>query len=230
VIPIAPSDVHIWWLHLDLEPGDPEKNRGLLSAEEQARAGRFHFARDRRRFVCGRALVRTLLSQYLGEDPARIPLRVSPSGKPFLAGSDFHFNLSHCEDRGVLAIASRPVGVDLEKLRNVPEALAIAERLFTDSENRALRGFSVQRRSEAFLRCWTRKEAYVKARGGGLATTPLDAFEVSLERGSSRLILKEQAEEDWALYDVEAGSEWVGSLAVELGSARLVHRVWPPRS
>ena len=126
-------------------------------------------------------------------------------------------------------MASQPVGVDLERVRDIPEALSIAEDLFTISENRALRTFSAKQRSEAFLRCWTRKEAFVKARGGGLATTPLDAFEVTLGRGSPRPVLPEHAEGQWTLYDIEAGSGWIGALAVDMDSARLVHRVWPPR-
>lgn len=168
MICVGHGDVHIWWLSLQLEPQDLESARGLLSADEQARASRYHFDRDRRRFVCARAVLRTLLGDYTGEDPARVPLRLSASGKPFLAShSDLHFNLSHCEDRGVLAVASQPVGVDLERVRDIPEALSIAEDLFTISENRALRTFSAKQRSEAFLRCWTRKEAFVKARGEG---------------------------------------------------------------
>ena len=229
MISVAASEVHIWWLPLQLDGEDLERALAVLSEQEQARANRFHFARDRRRFVRGRALLRRILGGYTGVEPARVPLELSPSGKPFLAnGSGLHFNLSHCEDRGVLAVASRPVGVDLEKVRTVPEALVIAERLFTVLENRALRACPQQLQSEAFLRCWTRKEAYVKARGGGLATTPLDAFEVTLERGSPQIDLRENTEEKWTLYEVEAGADWIAALAIDLDSARLVYRVSPP--
>lgn len=229
MIAVSDPEVHIWWLSLESEPREVEQALGLLSAEEQERARRFHFARDRNRFVLARAILRTLLGAYTGEEPARVPLRLSPSGKPFLSDrSDFHFNLSHCEDRGVVAIARQPVGVDLEKRRDIPEALTIAEDLFAISEVRALRAFPAPLQSEAFLRCWTRKEAYVKARGEGLLT-PLVSFAVTLDRASPELVLlQEPGEREWNLHDLDAGSGWIGAVAVELESARLVHRVWPP--
>lgn len=228
MIAVPEHEVHIWWLSLQAEPQEVEQALGLLSDEERERAGRYHFERDRNRFVLARAFLRTLLGGYTGEEPARVPLRLSASGKPFLAGSDVHFNLSHCEDRGVVAIARQPVGVDLEKVRDVPEALTIAEHLFAISEIRALRAFPAELRSEAFLRCWTRKEAYVKGRGEGLLT-PLVSFEVTLDRAPPELALHEQSgEAKWTLHDLEAASGWTGALAVQRESARLAHRVWPP--
>jgi 4'-phosphopantetheinyl transferase len=228
VIAVPDADVHIWWLSLESAEPDVERAGLLLSAEERARAGRYHFARDRRRFVLARAFLRTLLAEYTGEKPDRVSLRYSPAGKPFLANrSELQFNLSHSGDRGVLAVTSRPVGADLEKIRHIPEALAIAEHLFTTPEMRALRAYPESERSEAFLRCWTRKEAYVKARGGGLST-PLDSFHVTLDRGSAELtLLEEHGAQEWKLYDVEAGPGWAAALAVDRESARLVHHTWP---
>jgi 4'-phosphopantetheinyl transferase len=228
--PAVPEhEVHIWWLSLRAEPQEVEQALGLLSAEEQERAGRYHFARHRDRFVLGRAFLRALLGNYTGEEPVRVPLRLSDSGKPFLADrSDIHFNLSHCEDRGVVAIARQPVGVDLEQIRDIPEALTIAQHLFAISEIRALRAFPARLQSEAFLRCWTRKEAYVKGRGEGLIT-PLVSFEVTVDRTPPELALLEgTGQEKWKLHDLEAAPGWIGALAVERESARLVHRVWPP--
>ena len=155
-------------------------------------------------------------------------LQFSPAGKPFLARRfDIEFNLSHCEDRGVIAIARCPVGIDLERLREVSDALAIAENLFTASENRALRAFPAPLQSEAFLRCWTRKEAYVKARGVGLVT-PLASFEVTLDPSSPELeLLQETGGLHWRLFELQAGSGWVGALAIEREPARIVNRHFP---
>jgi 4'-phosphopantetheinyl transferase len=229
VLAVSDPEVHVWWLSLQAEPPDMEQALGLLSAEEQERARRYHFARDRNRFVLARAFLRRLLGDYTGEEAGRVPLRLSVSGKPFLADrSDLHFNLSHCEDRVVVAIARQPVGVDLERIRNIPEALPIAQHLFAISETRALRACPAELQSEAFLRCWTRKEAYVKGRGEGLST-PLVSFEVTLDSASPELtLLDEPGVKKWRLHDLEAGSGWTGALAVELESARLVRRVWPP--
>ena len=228
MIEILEPEIHVWWLSLESEPPAVERSFRLLSTEEQARADRFHFPRDRRRFVLARASLRMLLGDYTGEAPARVSLQISSSGKPFLADrANLHFNLSHCEDRGVLAIARRPIGVDLERLRAVPEALSIAGNLFAPSESGALRAFPAELRSEAFLRCWTRKEAYVKARGVGLSV-PLTSFEVTLDDGPPRLsFLEEPAEGKWSLHDVGAGPGWTGAIAVQLESPRLMGRVFP---
>ena len=225
MIGLLEPEVHVWWMSLESRPEAIEQSLGLLSAEEQARAGAYRFPRDRRRFVIARASLRTVLGEYTGEDPGRVPLRLSETGKPSLEDrSDLHFNLSHCEDRGVLAIAKQPIGVDLEKLRFVPDALAIAERLFAASEARALRGFPDELRSEAFLRCWTRKEAYVKGTGGGLLSS-LRSFEVSLDEGPPDLVLLDKPEDrGWALHDIAPGPGWTGALAIRSECARLTRR------
>jgi 4'-phosphopantetheinyl transferase len=228
---VTDGEVHVWWLSLRPEPRGVEREAEVLSPEERERAGRFRFARDRDRFVLGRSFVRTLLGTYTGEAPARVRLESMEAGKPFLAGrSDVHFNLSHCEDRGVLAVANRPVGVDLERVREVAEADAIAARLFGDSEVEALRTFPFSERSEAFLRCWTRKEAYVKGKGVGLLT-PLRSFEVSLDRApESMLLFREAPDREWTLQDLGAEPGWVGALAIERGPVRLVYGLWPART
>jgi 4'-phosphopantetheinyl transferase len=222
---VTDAEVHVWWLSLRPEPRGVEREAQALSPEERERAGRFRFARDRDRFVLGRSFLRTLLGTYTGEEPARVRLESMEAGKPFLAGrEDVHFNLSHCEDRGVLAVANRPVGVDLERVREVAEADAIAARLFGDSEVDALRAFPSSERSEAFLRCWTRKEAFVKGKGVGLLT-PLRSFEVSLDPAPETMLLSQQRpDREWTLQDLAAPSGWVGALAIERGPVRLLHR------
>ncbi len=229
MIAVPEHEVHIWWLSLRPAAYGVEGAHGLLSAEEQERASLYHFARDRDRFVLARAFLRALLGDYAGEEPARVPLQVSPSGKPFLAEpADLHFNLSHCEDRGVVAVARKPVGVDLERVREIPEALTMAAHVFAASEIRALRAFPPHERSEAFLRCWTRKEAFVKAKGTGLLT-PLVSFEVTLDSAPPALVLLDgPGAETWSLHNLEAAPGWTGAVAIENQSARLVHRVWPP--
>src|SRR5262245_50010097 len=153
----ADGEVHVWWLSLVPGPRGVEREAGALTPEERERAARFRFARDRDRFVLGRSFLRTLLGTYTGEDPARVRLEATEAGKPFLAAPAIvHFNLSHCEDRGVLAVANRPVGVDLERVREVADAEAIAVKMFGDAEVEALREYPAAERSEAFLRCWTR--------------------------------------------------------------------------
>jgi 4'-phosphopantetheinyl transferase len=221
----AEGEVHVWWLSLVPERRGVEREAETLTREERERAARFRFARDRDRFVLGRSFLRTLLGTYTGEDPSRVRLGETEAGKPFLAErADVHFNISHCEDRGVLAVAGRPVGVDLERVREVADAEAIAVKMFGDAEVEALRAYSAAERSEAFLRCWTRKEAFVKGKGVGLST-PLRSFEVSLDRvAETMLLVREAPDSEWAVQDLEAPAGWVGALAIEGGPVRLLHR------
>ena len=229
MIPLREPAVHVWWLSLSGAEPQVEAALAALTSDERERALRFHFARDRRRFVVARTAVRLVLGEYTGLTPLQVPLRLSDSGKPYLADrSDLHFNLSHCEDRGVLAVSRRPCGIDLERIRDVPEALEIAQRLFTATENRALRETSSRERPAAFLRCWTRKEAFVKARGEGLATTPLHSFDVTVDSGAPALtLLGKRSSETWTIRNLPAGVGWTGALVVGTTTVRLRFHNWP---
>jgi 4'-phosphopantetheinyl transferase len=157
----------------------------LLSRDEQERAGRFHFVEHRQRYVIARASLRRLLAERLGIFPRAVELVEDSYGKPRLApvhGSEgLEFNLSHSEVLAVYAFTSGcAVGVDVELIRQVPDADELAERFFSPNEVAALRALPFDRRSLAFLSCWTRKEAFIKALGLGLSC-PLDAFDVTID-------------------------------------------------
>lgn len=143
----------------------------LLDEGEAARAARFRSAEARDRFVAGRALLKTLLGVHLGRPAGAVRLRIEPSGRPVLADPEalVRFSVSHSGERVVVALADRDVGVDIERLRHLPDALDLARRFFDASEATALQAEAVERRSAAFLEMWTRKEALLKARGVGLA-------------------------------------------------------------
>jgi len=166
----------------------------LLSAGERQRAARFAFDRDRRRYIAARALLRRLLGERLGERPEAIEFVYGRRGKPALAprfaGSGLHFNLSHCDDVAVYAFArAREVGVDIEKVRPIPDADEIAKRFFSRRENLAYRALAAADRGPGFFNCWTRKEAFIKALGHGLHL-PLGSFDVSLAPGEPARILR----------------------------------------
>ena len=207
------GDVDIWhdWVDDAREPGDAV----ILDDEERARAARFRFDRDRRRFIARRAFLRRVLARYVGSDPARLRFRTSASGKPELAepGSALGFSASHADGLAVVAVSTRGVvGVDVERVRPIPDALELARRLWTDAEYRHLASIAAPLRSAAFLGLWTRKEAHVKRLGTGLST-PLDSFDV-LDAGERSL----------CALDLPAG--YVGSVAVE-GPAVVVRNVQP---
>lgn len=170
---LGKKDVHLWRSRLD--PPNPKLAllESFLSRDEVARASGYRFEEDRRRFVAGRGLLRQLLGRYLDIHPETLRFSQNPHGKPFpdpkRAGFPLAFNLSHSEHLAVYAISrSRRVGVDLEKIRSIPEAEAIAETYFHPDETAFLQTRSKDNREKRFFEIWTRKEAFLKALGKGL--------------------------------------------------------------
>ncbi len=179
---------------LDVLPETVRAAAALLSEEEQQRAGRFAFDRDRRRYVVARAGLRELLAARLGVRPEAVELRYGPYGKPTLVREfcrgNLRFNLSHCGDVAVYAFArGREIGVDVEAVRVLPDGDDIAARFFSVRENETYRGLDERDQPLGFFNCWTRKEAYIKALGEGLSH-PLDSFDVSLAPGEPAQILR----------------------------------------
>ncbi len=166
----------------------------LLTDQERQRAARFAFEPDRRRFIVARALLRQLLAARLGVRPEAIELAAAARGKPALAGclaaSDLRFNVSHCQDVAVYAFSSgREVGIDVEAVRELPDADDVAARWFSRQEYATYRTLEPGDRALGFFQCWTRKEAFIKALGDGLFH-PLDRFDVSLAPGEPARILR----------------------------------------
>ena len=187
------DEIHIWAAALECDVETIRDLEAALSPDERARAERFHFARDRRRFVVARGLLRSLLGQYLQQTPAGLEFSYGPYGKPSLSGanaaSGLSFNLAHSAELGVYAISrGRNLGVDVEGIKPESSGEDIARRYFSAGEVSDLQTLPPEARVEAFFNCWTRKEAYLKATGMGLQT-PLDSFSVSLLPGEAARFL-----------------------------------------
>ncbi len=163
--------VHVF----ELGPGEGA-GAGLLDEAERAQASRFVFARDRERYVRAHVALRATLGAELGLDPRVLRFRRGPHGRPELVDHPLRFSLSHAQDLALVALARNAVGVDVEPLR-APD-LDVA-RYFSRAEQLELERLPARERSEALLRGWVRKEAFLKARGTGL-TAPLDGFDVTL--------------------------------------------------
>jgi 4'-phosphopantetheinyl transferase len=186
---LDPAGLHLWLVDLD-RPADLQS---ILSADEQARAARFHFDRDRRRYITGRGSLRLILGRYLGVEPVQTRFDYTPYGRPLLADpfavSGLRFNVSHAQAVYLLAVTrNREIGVDVEAIRPLPDALEIAGRFFAPGEQAVLRRVPAAQKEVAFFHCWTRKEAYIKALGSGLSQ-PLDEFEVSFLPGAPPRLL-----------------------------------------
>lgn len=216
------DEVQVWRVDLEAIRSDESRWRKILSTDESARASRFHFAADRQRFMASRALLRIILAGYLASDPKSLSFAYSQKEKPSLgqehASSGVNFNLSHSGGIALLAFArNRDVGVDVEKVRSDFEAEAIASRFFSAHEQEQLRSLPEEEKFESFFRCWTRKEAYIKATGDGLSL-PLRQFDVSVvtENGDALLATRpDQAEAAlWSLREIPAGPGYVAALCV----------------
>jgi 4'-phosphopantetheinyl transferase len=192
----------------------------LLDPEERARAERAVPDVRRRRLVAQIAL-RLVLAERLGRPADALAFVRGPLGKPALAGEDdLHFSVSHCGDDCLIAVTSLgPVGVDVERLRRLPGLDAIVARRCAPAEAAALERLAGEPRLLAFYRCWTRKEAYLKATGAGL--TALDGVTVSVGERAAILALDGGDPAAWTMRGVDAGEGLVSALVVAGAHATL---------
>ncbi len=229
---LGPGEVHVWSIRLDPPPERVENLGRALSADEWERARRFRFDKHRRQYVVGRGALRTLLAAYLGTRPEAVRFTYGPRGKPFLApdldDSGLQFNLSNSDELALAGfVRGREIGVDVEFLRPMKDCEEIAERFFSESERQVLRTIPFPAKQEAFFNCWTRKEAYLKAVGEGLAA-PLDSFDVTLAFGEPPRMLTLNGDAGraatWFFHHLRPAEEYVGAVAIEGGTWEV--RTW----
>jgi 4'-phosphopantetheinyl transferase len=235
VIPELKPDVATVWIRsLQVTSAIEKSCYELLSAEERERAARYRVERPRTDFILTRGTLRSLAARYLQTTPQALSFSYSKHGKPLLdqayeartfddrtfgdGAVDLRFNVSHTNGLALLAfVRKREIGVDVEKIGPQPDATKLAERFFSESERRSLESLSGDELNAAFFRCWTRKEAYVKARGEGLSL-PLHQFDVSVAAGESQALLATRPDpaevKRWILRDLPAGHGYAAALAV----------------
>lgn len=231
---LEPGCAHVWLAGLNLPAPAFDLCKSFLSAEEIARANRFRFEKDHNHFIVGRGLLRRLLGNYLNHDPARLTFSYNRYGKPLLENlaPELHFNLSHSHGYALLAFALRAeVGVDIEKLRPDFATREIAERFFAPDEVAVLASLKPNQQANAFFKCWTRKEAFIKAHGMGLSFG-LDKFSVSFAPDASPALLRSDPEpnasQQWSLFDLPVPENYLGALAIKSVPClvRLFRPVW----
>ena len=220
--PLEPSletgAVHVWRISLDQPYETLERFRRTLEPEELDRAGRFHFEKHRRHFIVARGFLRSVVARYLKTQPESLRFSYSVYGKPELASEHvLRFNLSHSHEVALLAVAlDAELGVDVEHIRSDFASDDIARRFFSRAEVEAFNALPREEQVAAFFRCWTRKEAYIKAIGKGLSQA-LDAFDVTLTPGLEPALLRAEHDDAsrWLLRDIDVGQGYAGALAVE---------------
>jgi 4'-phosphopantetheinyl transferase len=221
-VALAPDEVHVWRASLRPPAGLLARLEAHLSPDERARAARFRFPVHRTAFVAGRGVQRDILARYTGLAPAELTYREGSHGKPELDGAaaaEIRFNVSNAGDLALYAVTvRREIGVDLEQLKPMPDGMDIAQRFFSAPENEVFAALAEEVRDLAFFRCWTRKEAYIKAVGEGLSM-PLDRFDVAFAPGEPARILRTRGNpaeaERWSMLALEPGPGYVGAMAVE---------------
>jgi 4'-phosphopantetheinyl transferase len=221
-IALPEDEVHLWQIELATVAPAEQRWKQILSEDERSRAARFHFSQDRQYFTATRALLRMILGSYLDSNPSELVFQYSEKEKPSLhpcsSGEQWEFNVSHSGSIAMLAFSrGRTLGVDVEQLRDNFDHEAIARRFFSEEEQRQLAALSPSEQYHAFFRCWTRKEAYIKAQGIGLSL-PLHQFDVSLKPGDVNALLATRPDHSeaarWSLREVPAGDGYVAALCV----------------
>lgn len=225
VPPIASGAIHLWLAFSD-DIGDERLHgayRDLLSPMERQQERRFHFLRDRRRYLITRTLVRTVLSRYAPIAPRDWSFFTNPHGRPEISNAaakelQLSFNVSHTHGLIALAVAVRALGVDVENTRNRQASLEIAERFFAPAEVAALATVPRSRQQDRFFEYWTLKEAYIKARGMGLSL-PLDKFSFhDLNDTSVCLSIRPELADDparWSFWQFRLAPDYLVALCVE---------------
>jgi 4'-phosphopantetheinyl transferase len=230
---LSPNEVHVWAVPLAVASERLAELLDLLDDEERQRAARYGHEPSRQQFIVSRAMLRTLLGRYLGQAPQTIRLASGPQGKPVLPSPEgVYFNVSHTQGLALIAIARLgEVGIDVEQARHCPTYLDMAERFFTPAEAAALRSLPEGRRIEAFFHVWTRKEAFLKALGLGLAHG-LERFEVAVPPSEPVRILHIDGDPvagaRWSLLELAPARGYVGALAIETPEPSV--RCWAVRA
>ncbi len=223
----------LWLWQLDVDDAEIQAFERHLSTDEISRGASFVFEKDRRRFIAGRGRLREIMGLETGQAPEKLRLEYDTGGKPYLSNGPA-FNLSHSGGWAALVISPGPsIGVDIEAHRPVEKS--VADHFFSPNEQTALHNLSDDAWLAAFFRCWTRKEAYLKACGTGL-WSPLSSFDVTLDSDTdtriSRIAHATDHPDLWTLLHLNLGPDFTGAIAVRAAVAtRIVyHGHHPPLS
>ncbi len=232
---LTAHEIHIWQASLDASPEEQERLYRLLDPDEQDRARAFRLPRLQRQYIVAHGILRLLLARYLKNDPEKLTFSYNQYGKPALIPENnpehLQFNLSHSGERVLYAMAlHRQLGIDIEWIhRRVGEMEQIAARYFSHYENHSLLALPESQKATGFFNCWTRKEAYIKARGRGLSL-PLHTFDVTLRPGEPAQVLATRDDpaqaSRWVMQALTPDQDYIAALVAEGGAWKLECRQW----
>jgi len=235
-VELEPGDVHVWHLCLDGTPSEITALEPMLLVKERAKADRLLLPRERQRFIKGRAIVRTILAAYLGTRPETLRFKLGRYGKPTLIrgskAARIQHSVSYCGSRGVLAVGlDHPIGVDIEKIRAEFVTGELSAYLFSPGEQADLMALPKARRVEAFFKCWTAKEAYIKGVGEGFSIGLMREFDISVDSDWPPTVLRSRLDvsngQGWSLRMLDVEDGYMAALATECAPTRIIARDAP---
>jgi len=222
---IPEKEVHVYNLHSDDFKSNNKKY--ILSEDEILKSERFRFEKDKINYVNCRSFLRILIGRYLECLPENIKFSYTKYGKPYIENVNLYFNLSHSSKHFVYAFGgNKNIGIDTEFIKEMPDALEIAKRYFSEYEFSEIVKASKQNINKSFFKCWTRKEAFIKAIGEGLSY-PLDSFSVTLNPEDKPEILwinnMKDETKHWSLYNLDFRRDFITSLAIRERDVKIVY-------
>ena len=214
------GQIHLWSINAveNIDLLDSLLNN--LSYDEVSRANKFRFEKDRSVYITAKYLLRTLLGQYLNVDPKKIVFEYSEFDRPsYLNNIALDFNVSHSGNQIIIGFAKNlTIGVDIEKIKNNFDPLELAENFFSKEEIEALSETNESEKFQAFYRCWTRKESFIKAVGEGLSY-PLDSFAVTMNDNENAKFIKidntQEAKRNWRLYSFIPAKGYIAAITTD---------------
>jgi 4'-phosphopantetheinyl transferase len=231
---LGAGEAHVWRASLNQNAKIIANLAALLSEDEYKRAMRYRRPVDRDRFIAGRGILRKIISAYLALAPGELRFTYNEYGRPTVSDDQnnvaLNFNLSHSAELALYAITrGRVVGIDIEYIREDFATLEIAEQFFSTNEVAALKSLPTDQRTIGFFNCWSRKEAFIKAKGMGVSY-PLDRFTVSLAPGEPPALLKVDDDErevtQWRMYELNPGAGYAAALIAAEPTVTLKRLHW----
>ena len=215
---LLPREIHIWSASLDISRERSEYYERCLDSREIRRASRYSIELSRKRFICARGILKEMLGKYTGIDPALISFRLGPLGKPYLPAeisTDLQFNSTDTKDEALFAVCrSAEVGIDIELESRIVRHQEISLRKFSQQELEQYHDCPKSRRKQFFLKIWTRKEAYGKAKGVGIRYR-LNSVNLVDDAGSDRLAVQDDDGTIWEIIQFSPASGVTACAVVE---------------
>lgn len=225
--------VSLWLIPLDQPQCCVDKLKSMLSADEISKSQKFHTLQLCNRFIVRRGCLRHLLGAYLKIAPRNLEFKYGKFGKPKLANAEIEFNTSYSEGLALIGISASQIGLDIEKIKDIPDMDIVARHHFAPIELKKLMNLPKEDKVKGFYRCWTRKEAFIKFDGRGLAI-PLDSFAVTLNPDERPRILFTNYgfdnDQRCALQNIEIDSNFSGSVCSDVQFICTIPEVFDPCS